>query len=251
MEIIKKKLKKFKSDLHKRKFLSGAWFQVSDPNVVELVSKNSFDWFCFDFEHGVYNFDKFPDLLRATRINKAVTLVRTLSKNPSDISKILDLGADGIIVPKLETPAELKSIYNATYYPPKGSRGVGFSRANMYGTEFENYRKTVNQNLILVGMIETKKGVQNLDSILKLKLLDAIFIGPYDLSASLGSIGNFKSKDFLACNKIIQNMVKKYKISCGIHVLKKEKFQKSSLQKNNYNFNAYLTDSIFFSDYKI
>ena len=121
----------------------------------------------------------------------------------------------------------------------------------MYGTEFENYRKTVNQNLILVGMIETKKGVQNLDSILKLKLLDAIFIGPYDLSASLGSIGNFKSKDFLACNKIIQNMVKKYKISCGIHVLKKEKFQKSSLQKNNYNFNAYLTDSIFFSDYKI
>lgn len=243
--------KEFKKNIFNRNFLTGAWFQLSDPNTVELISKNNFDWVCFDFEHGIYNYNNLPDLLRSSKINKKISLVRTLTKESWEISKILDLGADGIIVPRIETTTDVKKIYDATYFPPKGSRGVGYSRANSYGLEFQHYNKVINNNLVIIGMIETCRGVDNLEDILKLKLLDGLFIGPYDLSASIGSTGNFKSKKFIEYSNRIQQLIKKYKISCGIHLLDNKSFSKKKLVNKNYNFNAYLTDGIFFSNYKV
>lgn len=242
--------KNFKKKILNRKLLIGAWFQILKSDAVEIVSKNNFDWVCFDFEHGIYTSNDLPDLLRATKLNKKFSFVRTLSKDISEIRKIFDLGADGVIVPKIETADEVKNIYQNIFYPPKGSRGIGYCRANMYGKFFSEYIKKSQNNLFII-MIESLNGVKNLEDILKQKLADGIFVGPYDLSASLNDVGNFKSKKFNDCLNRILFLSKKYNVSCGLHILEKNSKSIYKEKLKGFNFNAYLTDSIIISDYKI
>lgn len=242
--------KSFKKKILNRKLLIGAWFQILKSDAVEIVSKNNFDWVCFDFEHGIYTLNDLPDLLRATKLNKKFSFVRTLSKDSSEIRKIFDLGADGIIVPKIETADQVKNIYQNIFYPPKGSRGIGYCRANMYGKFFSEYIKKSQNNLFII-MIESLSGVKNLEDILKQKLVDGIFVGPYDLSASLNDVGNFKSKKFNDCLNRILFLSKKYNVSCGLHILEKNSKSIYKEKLRGFNFNAYLTDSIIISDYKI
>ena len=243
-------IKDFKIKILDRKLLVGAWFQILNSDAVEIVLKNNFDWVCFDFEHGIYTLNDLPDLLRVTKLNKKISFVRTLSKNIYDIRRILDLGADGIIVPKIETVEEVKNIYQNIFYPPKGSRGIGYCRANMYGNFFLEYIKE-SENTLFIIMIESLSGVKNLENILKQKLVDGIFVGPYDLSASLNDVGNFKSRKFNQCLNRILFLCKKYKVSCGLHILKNNSKSINKEELRGFNFNAYLTDSIVISDYKI
>lgn len=242
--------KNFKKKILNKKLLVGAWFQILKSDAVEIVSKNNFDWVCFDIEHGIYSLNDLPDLLRATKLNKKFSFVRTLSKNIYEIRKILDLGADGIIVPKIETVEEVQNIYQNIFYPPKGLRGIGYCRANMYGKFFSEYIKDSKNNLFVI-MIESLNGVKNLENILKQKMVDGIFIGPYDLSASLNDVGNFRSKKFNDCINRILFLSKKYNISCGLHILEKNSKSINKEKIRGFNFNAYLTDSMIISDYKI
>ena len=137
-------------------------------------------------------------------INKSnkVPLVRLASTDSKDSIKIIEAGASGIIIPQVKNVAHVKKIIDACNYPPLGSRGIGFSRANRFGKGLNFHIKKFKP--IIVAMIETKSAVENLDKILQLDGLDAIFIGPYDLSASYNITGKFKSKKF-------QNILKQIK----------------------------------------
>ena len=238
-------LKKFKVKIKNKKNLVGGWIQTSSPDIVEIISHSNFDWICIDLEHGASTLKDLPNLLRATAINKKVTFVRSKSKNINEIVKIIDIGAHGIIVPKIETKKDVLNIKNAIYYPPKGNRGVGFSRANMYSKNFSKYYEA-SKDIIFVGMIESKTGVENLDEILKLNVLDVIFVGPMDLKNSIDPKLNFKSKKYLDYLNKIKNICKKYKQTSGIHILEKNFKNK----KSSFTFNAYLTDTIVIGEYK-
>ena len=123
---------------------------------------------------------------------------------------VLDYGAAGIIIPMIETRQQLEEIVNEIIWPPGGKRGVGFCNANGYGEHFNEYSKEANKPFI-IAMIENKVALENIDDILATKNLDAIIIGPYDLSASLGVTGDFSNKNFLNIKIIFLKAVKKPK----------------------------------------
>lgn len=235
--------------LNKKFFTVGAWLQCSNSNSAEIISRNNFDWICLDFEHGAYDFSNIQDVIRSIQLSKKKCFVRSMSHNPSEISKLMDMGIDGIFVPKVETVNHVRLLYNSIYFHPKGERGVAYSRANNYGDKFKVYMKNSKKNLF-IGMIESKKGVQNIENILKENLLNGIFIGPYDLSSSLGNPGNFNNKEFKDSINHILKITKKYNIPCGIHILDNKLKNLSVQKKKGFSFIAYMTDTIMLLNYK-
>ena len=157
--------------------------------------------------------------------------------------KVLEAGAQGIIIPQIKNSKELENIIKHCSYPPLGKRGIGFSRSNLYGKELNKKVKIFQP--YFVAMIENKEAIKNLDKILKTKGLDAIFIGPYDLSASINKLGDFKSKKFLKILKHILQISKKNKIPCGLHLVEPNKINLSKAVKNGYKFIAFSIDTVF------
>jgi len=135
-------------------------------------------------------------------------------------------------------------------WPPSGKRGVAFSRANMFGKNFSEYRKEAQQPL-LIAMIEHINAIEDLDSILQIKELDAILIGPYDLSASMGITAELDNKDFIKVIHDIKEKSTKAKISCGIHVVEPSLNELIKRIDENYSFIAYAMDSVFLSEFSI
>ena len=154
----------------------------------------------------------YSELLKKKNI---LPFVRLKNISEYDCSKVLEYGAKGIIFSKIEKIDDLKKIKRFCFYPPHGQRGVGFSRHNNYGITLKNEIKK--NKAIIFGMIETKDGLSNLDAIIDYKYLDGIFVGPYDLSMSLGIPAQFNHAIFKSSLKKIITKCKKKKIMCGIH----------------------------------
>ena len=170
-------------------------------------------------------------------------MARLQNHNKEFCSLVLDAGCDVVIIPNVKNAKELKSIRDMIYYPPKGKRGVGFSRENLFGKNFKKSLQKIKKP-ILVSMIESKSGITNIKKILKVKGLDAILIGPYDLSASLGITGKFESKKFKKTIEYIKQNCKKMKIPVGLHVLQNDFQRLNQYKKQGYTFLPYCTDAM-------
>ena len=203
-----KHIKKFRSKLKAGKALVGGWMQISNSNIVELMSHHPYDWIAFDMEHGSFSVKDLPDLFRAAELKNKLSLARLPNKNVDICNQVLDAGCGGIIIPNIKHEDELISIRNSCYLPPLGTRGVGYSRANIFGKEFRQYQAKKN-NVIIIAMIENINSVNRLDKILSVKGLDAILIGPYDLSASMGITGKFENIKFKSTINEIKKVAKK------------------------------------------
>jgi len=225
----------------------GSWIQIPNSSIAEIMGNSGYDWVAVDMEHGSVSTHLLPDLFRALELGGTLPLVRISEGSFQNIKEALDAGAGGIIVPMVESSNQLKDIRKVSQWPPSGKRGVGFSRANLFGKNFEKYKEEAQQPL-LVAMIESAKAVRNLSSILSTKGLDAIFIGPYDLSASMGIMGEFQNKKFLKVINHILNLSNKYKISAGIHIVEPSKKNLSEKIKQGYKFIAYSLDSVMLSN---
>ena len=226
----------------KKKFSLGTWIQIPSQDNVEILSNSEkLDWITFDLEHGNFNGSKLIDMIRAVEKSNKVPFVRLQSKNQKNISNLLDIGIKGLIIPMINNKDDVIKILNKALFPPFGQRGVGYTRSNMYGSKF---RENMNFKPIIVAMVETKESLKNLDDILSLKYLDGVFIGPYDLSTSLGVTAKFKSKIFQdAVNKIL-NVCKKNKKFFGIHVVEPSKKDLSNTIKKGFKFIAFSTDAV-------
>ena len=142
----------------------------------------------------------------------------------------------------INSGSQLRHLIEHSFYPPKGVRGVGFSRANLFGKNFQSYH-SIAESIFIVAMIETKSGYDNLEEILSIENLDAVFIGPYDLSASLGMTGDFENPKFVKIIQKIKELCLKHGIACGIHQIEPS-FKELKLKiKDGYNFIAYSTDA--------
>lgn len=166
----------------------GSWLQIPSPDVAELVASGGFDWVAIDTEHGAVSRHQLPDLMRAIELQGALPLVRVSHPDPRPCQQALDAGAGGVVVPRIEDAATLREIIAGCQWPPAGRRGVGFSRANLFGKHFEAHKEEARQPLI-VAQVESKNAVDNIESLIAVKGVDAVMIGPYDLSASLGVSG--------------------------------------------------------------
>jgi len=197
-----------------------------------------------DMEHGAISVHQLPDLFRALELGNTLPLVRVAQGKIKDCKQALDAGAGGIIVPMVENAEQLRQVRDATRWPPSGNRGVGFSRANLFGKHFDEYIAEAQQPL-LVAMIEHINAVDELDDILKVEGLDAIMIGPYDLSASMGLTAKFNNQNFIDVIQVIKNKSNRAKIPCGIHIVNPSEDELRKKISDNYNFIAYSIDSVF------
>jgi len=184
------------------------------------------------------------DLFRALELGGTLPLVRLAEGSAKDCKQALDAGTGGVIVPMVESAGQLRAIHEAWCWPPVGTRGVGFSRANLFGKFFSEYQDEARSPL-LVATIENIRAVDELPEILAVNGLDAILIGPYDLSASMGVTAKFDDQDFLSAINKIKRFSDEASTPCGLHIVKPS-FEELNLKiKEGYRFLAYSIDAVF------
>ena len=181
----------FKKRLEQSDLLIGAFITLPSPEIAEIFAELGFDWLFVDMEHTVLDVADVQRMLQAVG-DKCAFLVRVPGKDEAWLKKVLDAGADGAIIPHVNTADEVHQIVQTCLYPPDGSRSVGMSRAQKYGLRFNDYVGNANQAIAIIPQIEHMDGVRNVEEIVKVPGISAVFIGPYDLSGSLGKLGEIE-----------------------------------------------------------
>lgn len=236
-----------KSKLKNKQLTIGSWLSLGNAAVCEMMVHAGFDWLVVDMEHTSTDFETMENLIRVTELSGCVPLVRVGANDPLLIKHALDAGAHGVIIPQVKTAAEARSAVDAAYYPPRGSRGVGLYRAQGYGLKFEEYLERSARETVVVVQIEHRDGVDNLDEILSVEGVDAMFVGPYDLSGSFGKPGQFDAPEVVASMATITKKTRDGKVSGGLHVVQPDHELLQRRIDEGYTFIAYGIDMMFLS----
>jgi len=242
------KIRMIRESLRTDKPSIGSWIQIPHGSVAEIMGRAGYDWVAVDLEHGSVSIDQLPDLFRALELGGTLPLVRLAQGMPKDCKQALDAGAGGVIIPMVESAEQLRGGRDACCWPPAGKRGVGFSRANLFGKYFAEYTVEA-QAPLLVAMIEHIRAADSLEEILKVDGLDAILIGPYDLSASMGITAQFDSPEFIKTMNRIKALCGHRGISCGMHVVMPEPRELKKRIEEGYRFIAYSVDAVFLNTF--
>jgi len=187
----------FRDRLRSRQPLLGTMVTLGDPAVVEILAALGFDWLFIDGEHGPYDTGDLLALLRAAG-GRIPCVARVAAAEEARIKRVLDLGADGVIVPMVNTAEQAAAVVRAARYAPLGGRGVGLARAHGYGLGFREYVATANDRIAVIVQAEHWQAVENIEAIIATPGIDAVQLGPYDLSASLGRMGQVDHPEVVA-----------------------------------------------------
>lgn len=211
---------RLKSRLLKGEDVIGPFIKLTSPALVEIFGLAGFDFVIIDAEHGPFNMETAENLIRAAELVNISPVVRVRCNDPSLISRALDLNAEGIIVPQVTTAEEAGAVVRAARFAPEGERGVcRYVRASGYTHEEKfSYFKRANRETVVIIIIEGATGIENLDDILAQPGVDSIFIGPYDLSQSLGLPGQIKHRLVKQKMQQVVERARKAKISVGTFV---------------------------------
>lgn len=221
----------------------GSWVQIPHPSSAEIMGQAGYDWVAIDLEHGSIAVHQLPDLCRALELGGTLPLARLAQGHPKDCKQALDSGVGGVIAPMVESAEQLLEIRDACRWPPAGNRGVGFSRANLFGRHFDAYACEA-QAPLLVAMIEHYRAVDNLPALLAVEGLDAILIGPYDLSASIHRTAEFEHPEFESLMGRIKDTCTHARVACGVHVVAPSPKELRRRQAEGFRFLAYSIDSV-------
>ena len=238
------KITEIRKSLAKGESSIGSWMQIPNGSVAEIMGSSGFDWVAVDMEHGSISIEQLPNIFRALELGNTLPLVRLPDSSEKECKQALDAGAGGVIIPMVETAKQLKFARDACRWPPSGRRGVAFSRSNLFGKNFSSYSEEA-QKPLLIAMIESVQAINNLNEILKVEGLDAVFIGPYDLSASMGLTGQFDNKKFQDSIKEIKNKSNEANIPSGLHVVEPSRKKLDKVLTEGFQFVAYSIDAVF------
>ncbi|WP_435156361.1 HpcH/HpaI aldolase family protein [Haladaptatus sp. DFWS20] len=186
----------------------GSWLAIGHPEVAEMMALLDYEFIVIDREHTPISLETLENVLRAVENTTSSTesLVRVPSSDPTELKRTLDLDPAGIMVPMVETASEAESIVEATRFPPNGRRGIGIHRAANYSLDLDAYVETAGEDVSRYVQIETERGLRNVDAIAAVDGIDGLFIGPADLSASLGAFGTVNDSTFTdAVDRIVQS----------------------------------------------
>lgn len=220
----------------------GSWLNLASPAIAELMASSGLDFVAIDMEHSATTYDQALTLIRTIEQSGSRPFVRVSCNNKIEISRIMDMGAHGIIVPNINSKADILKAQDAMYFPPKGTRGVGLSRAQDYGASFQKNYQWANQESYFVIQIENCDALNNLDEIFSSEGVDAYMVGPYDLSASLGIPGQFQEPKFQDALKQIEQSAQKYGLPAGIHQVEPDMQEVHKLVQSGYRFIVYSVD---------
>ena len=182
----------FKDRLAPGRARFGCWLQMFSPIAAEVVAQAGYDCVLIDLEHGPGWYLDMVPLIHAIQGRPCAPLVRVPSNDPVALKKVLDIGVAGVMVPSVNNAKDAEAVVAACRYPPKGQRGmaVGVVRASDYGTRAKEYLEEADDALMIMCQIESAEAVANAREIAAVEGVDMLFIGPYDLSASLGYPGD-------------------------------------------------------------
>lgn len=187
----------FSTALREKQFV-GAWSMTADPIVLEVLAGESFDFVVLDGEHSENTIADLADGVRAVEATGGDTaaVIRASGPDRAEIRRILDFGPAGILIPQIESIEAARDAVAATAYPPAGVRGVAGGRASGYGKTLADEVATADESLATILQIETEGALADVEAIASLNGLDALFVGPADLSARLGDFGGFDAEPF-------------------------------------------------------
>jgi 4-hydroxy-2-oxoheptanedioate aldolase len=195
----------------------GCWLSIPDSFCAEALARLGFDWLCIDMQHGLIDYQRALTMLQAISITEAAPVVRVPWNDAGIIMKMLDAGACAVIVPMIETRADAERAVAACRYPPAGSRSFGPTRAIL--SAGGDYFARSAEYVCCIPMIETKPALDNLDDILSVPGVDAVYIGPMDLCLSLGLPPTPDGNDpiYVEARQKVVDACRRHNVIAGIH----------------------------------
>ena len=195
----------FRKRLRAGETLLGTMLTLPSAAVAEILADAGFDWLFVDCEHGSMDVRAVQEIVQAVG-HRIACLVRVPEGTEGEIKRILDVGAQGIIVPQVNTAAQAAAIVQYSRYAPLGCRGVGIGRAQGYGARFSEYVATANDEVVVVVQAEQRDAVASIEQITAVAGIDCVLLGPYDLSASFNRMGQIHDPEVVqAIERVIQH----------------------------------------------
>ena len=195
----------------------GTWVSIPSAHVMEVLASSSISFLVIDLEHSDIELPMVTQMIRAAELFDKPTLVRITGRHIDQVRRVLDLGAQGLVIPNVVHLSDVEQVLKATFYPPKGGRGVALTRASTYGEGFEEYYRNANDRLTVIFQVESVLAIQNLDGLVDPEYVDGIMVGPYDLSASLGIPGQFTDPRYIDAVDQIGQKCREKNIPLGYH----------------------------------
>jgi 2-dehydro-3-deoxyglucarate aldolase len=210
----------FRQRLEARELLVGTMVTLGAPEVAEIMADAGFDWLFLDAEHSALDTLELQRLLQGAGLTPGVVRVATSAEVP--IKKALDIGAAGIIAPMVNSAEQAAQVVRWAKYAPLGTRGVGIGRAHGYGAKFQEYVQQANEQVAVIVQAEHIDAVNNMETIAQVAGVDAVLVGPYDLSASLGRLGEVRHPEVVAAIEHVTQVCQAMQLPLGIFGLSAE-----------------------------
>lgn len=237
-----------KNKLKNNKLTIGSWITIGHPSIIEIMASAKFEWLVIDLEHTSIDLSQAHVLISTIQANGMKALVRVSKNEEVIIKRVLDMGADGIVVPMVKSRADALDAINFAKYPPKGKRGVGLFRAQKYGLGFDEYKKWVNDELVIIAQIEHIEAVEKIEEIITTDGIDGVILGPYDLSGSMGYPGEYHRDDVQKAIAHVLSACKKHNVPSGFHVIESDPTKLQERIEQGCTFLAYSLDFFFLGD---
>jgi 2-dehydro-3-deoxyglucarate aldolase len=237
-----------KKKLQRNELTIGSWLTIGHPAIAEIISNYSFDWLTIDIEHNLFDPSQIRSLISIIQSKDKAALVRVSKNEEVVIKHVLDAGADGVIVPMVSSKEDAQKAVEFVHYPPFGKRGVGLSRAQNYGEGFDSYKEWLKESVVIVAQIEHIDGIRNLKDIISTPGIDAVIVGPYDLSGSLGFPGEYQRAEVIEALKSLERICMEHNFPMGYHVVPPSSELFSQTKEKGYKFIALCTDFLFLGD---
>ncbi len=234
----------FKQKIKQGKPQIGAIQTLPALEITEMMIMAGFQWLFIDMEHSALDVPAVQRIMQAAQ-PQCPCIVRVPFGEEVWIKRLLDAGADGLLFPQVNSAQQAEKIVKMCKYPPQGSRGVGLARAQGYGKKLQDYIETANRDTMVVMQIEHIEAVRNIESIVKVPGIDVLFIGPYDLSGSMGKIGKVNDPEVQEKIEIVRSVCVHAGVPLGIFTVDPEAVK--TLTEKGYSLITLGIDVMYFS----
>lgn len=194
----------------------GLWATMECASITEIAVALNIDWVVVDMEHGHLDYKDAMDHIRVVRETGTSIIIRVPDIREDCVKKALDMGAHGVILPLARSVDDVERGFQFGRYAPRGVRGIGGERAVKWGLGFKDYLEVANEETMIIPMIETREAGEDIDNILKVEGLEAIFLGPADMSATYGHLGEWEGGDTAELNLEIREKAAAKGIATGV-----------------------------------
>lgn len=205
----------FRERLRSGELFIGTMVTLTTPATAEILTDAGFDWLFLDGEHGPLQTAELAAILQTVG-SRIPCVVRVPAAAEVPVKSALDLGAHGVIVPQVNTPETATAVVNWSRYAPEGTRGVGLARAHGYGFRFQDYLDSANADTAVIIQAEHIEAVEKIEQIASVPGIDAVLIGPYDLAASMGRMGDVEHPEVVAAIDRVTSVCQDAGIPLGI-----------------------------------